>query len=85
MKVIERWKGHGMPPVFPTPTPAMHSRGHISDVACCSSNAPTNTLCLVNHAYCFLGLMLSGTHLRHYSLPYVRVLGLYVGAAEGLS
>lgn len=62
----------------------MHSRGHISDVVCCSSNAPANALSLVNRAYCLLGLTLAGTHVSHYSLPYIRVLDLYVGAAEGL-
>lgn len=69
----------------PHPHPAMHSRGHISDVVCCSSNAPANALSLVTSVYCFLGLRLAGTHISHYSLPYVRVLGLYVGVAEGLS
>lgn len=85
MKVIACWEGHRMPPVFPTPTPAMHSHGHISDVVFCSSNAPANALSLVTSAYCFLGPRLAGTHISHYSLLYIRVLGLYVGAAEGLS
>lgn len=69
----------------PHPQPAMHSRGHISDVVCCSSNVPAHALSLDTSAYCFLGPRLAGTHISPYSLPYIGVLGLYVGAVEGLS